>query len=65
MSKAYNRVEWNFLKMLMQKLGFAERWVSKVMRCVETVKYRIQVNGLPSGFIKPVTGLRQGGPISP
>lgn len=27
MSKAYDRVEWNFLERMMLKLGFDERWV--------------------------------------
>lgn len=34
MSKAYDRVEWNFLESMMHKLGFADRWVQLVMLCV-------------------------------
>ena len=29
-SKAYDRVEWNFLGKIMEKLGFCDRWVSLV-----------------------------------
>ena len=32
--KAYDRVEWNFLRGIMEKLGFSEIWVDKVMGCV-------------------------------
>ena len=34
MSKAYNRVEWVFLKKLMEKLGFANRWISLISSCI-------------------------------
>jgi hypothetical protein len=34
MSKAYDRLEWNFLEAMMQKLGFADRWVWLLMNCV-------------------------------
>lgn len=45
MSKAYDRVEWNFLRDIMQRLGFERRWIELVMNCVTTVKYCIRVNG--------------------
>jgi hypothetical protein len=45
MSKAYDRVEWNFLRDMMTKLGFERRWVDLVMKCVTSVKYKIRVNG--------------------
>ena len=31
MSKAYDKVEWNFLRNMMLKLGFNDRWVNLVM----------------------------------
>lgn len=34
MSKAYNRVEWNFLRDIMQRLGFDRRWIELIMKCV-------------------------------
>uniref|UniRef100_A0A2N9IFV5 Reverse transcriptase domain-containing protein n=1 Tax=Fagus sylvatica TaxID=28930 RepID=A0A2N9IFV5_FAGSY len=36
MSKAYDRVKWSFLELIMRKLGFAERWVALVMECITT-----------------------------
>ncbi|CAM8889513.1 unnamed protein product [Rhodiola kirilowii] len=32
-SKAYDRVEWDFLEEMMQRLGFPENWISMVMAC--------------------------------
>jgi hypothetical protein len=65
MSKAYDRVEWQFLREMMQRLGFNQRWVDLVMTYVTTVKYRIRVNGVFTEEFIPEQGLRQGDPISP
>jgi len=45
MSKEYDRVEWNFLKAMMQRLGFHDRWISLIMKYVTTVRYQVKVNG--------------------
>jgi hypothetical protein len=36
MSKAYDRVEWDFLELIMRKIGFNDRWVKLTMTCVRT-----------------------------
>ncbi|KAL9670481.1 hypothetical protein QQ045_008034 [Rhodiola kirilowii] len=65
MSKAYDRIEWSFLKQMMLSMGFCEGWVRRVMLCVETISYRITINDEISDSITPSRGLRQGDPISP
>lgn len=34
MSKLYDPVEWDFVRALLLKLGFAEKWVQMMMFCV-------------------------------
>ena len=64
-SKAYDRVEWDCLKKIMEKLGFDVKWMSLIMKCVATVSYSIMINGVPRGNIFPSRRIRQGDPLSP
>ncbi|KAL9680378.1 hypothetical protein QQ045_018257 [Rhodiola kirilowii] len=61
MSKAYDRVEWRYLKMLLLRFGFEERWVNMIMNYVSSVRYVICINGKISSAIVPERGLRQEG----
>ena len=63
--KVYDRVEWEFLRWIMMKIGLPEQWVNLAMEIVQTASYSILNNGEPKGFITPTLSIKQGDPLSP
>ena len=65
LQKAYDQVNWNFLRVLLLKFGFSDIFVNWIMQCVSTVSFSIIVNGGKTKWFRPTRGLRQGDPLSP
>ena len=63
--KAYDTVDWNFLRSILIGFGFHYKMVEWIMVCVTTTSYSICVNGDLHGWFNGKRGLRQGDPLSP
>lgn len=48
MNKAYDRLDWDFLKATLRAFGFNQRWVDLVMTLVTMVTYQYKINGFLS-----------------
>lgn len=57
--EAYDKLEWDFLETMMCRLGFNERWISKIMTCIKSASYSVFVNGQPSPKFTLTRKLRQ------
>lgn len=62
-SKAYDRIEWDFLKADMVKMRFDTKWIGIIMRCVATVTYFVIINVLPKILLSQLERLDRGSPI--
>ncbi|GKE43318.1 putative reverse transcriptase domain, reverse transcriptase zinc-binding domain protein, partial [Tanacetum coccineum] len=63
--KAYDTVDWAFLKSILIGFGFHQKMVDWIMTCVTTTTYLVCINGDLHGWFKGKRGLRQGDPLSP
>lgn len=65
LKKAYDSIEWCFLKSMLCELSFPDQFVQWIMVCITTFSYFILVNGKPLPPFKACKGLRQGDSMSP
>lgn len=63
--KAYDRVNWTFLRHTMAKMGFNDTWIWQVMSLNENAAAAVIVNGEQSRTFKLQRSVRQGYPLAP
>ena len=61
-SKVYDRMQWDYLLMVMTRMGLDPKWVAWIRQCITIVTYSISRNEELIGPISPRRGLRQGTP---
>ena len=63
-TKAYDHINWDFILMVLEKMGFRSRWLQWIKWCISTPTFSVLVNSSLVGFFHSTKGLRQGDPLS-
>jgi hypothetical protein len=65
LKKAFDCIDWDFLRLALHSVGFGENFILWIMACVSSARFAVLVNGEATSFFKSGRGLRQGCPLSP
>eukprot|EP00253_Pinus_taeda_P019663 PITA_19663 len=65
LQKAYDCIDWGFIRCLLARISLRSEMISWIMACIEGVNYAININGIPTPFFTAERGLRQGCPLAP
>jgi hypothetical protein len=65
LKKAFDCINWDFLKLILAQTGFSQHMIKWIMSCVTSANLAILINGESSTFFCMGKGLRQGCPLSP
>lgn len=65
LAKAFDRLEWNFINAVLQRLGLQSSFIRLITTCISTTSFSVLVNGEPAEPFSPTRGIRQGCPLSP
>ena len=65
LEKVYDRLEWSFVKMVLEHFGLPQNIFNLIMSCISTTTTTLLFNGNKLEAFHPSRGIRQGDPISP
>lgn len=64
-SKAYDRLDWDYFEAIMINLWFSQRWIKLMMFYVRSVSFSIMIKEDPIGYIILARGIIEGDSLSP
>lgn len=53
MEKAFDRIQWGFLKQVLANFGFSSKVISQILGCISNSKVSVLFNGSVKGFFHP------------
>ena len=65
LEKAYDRLEWSFVRIVLDHIGFPKNFSELILSCISTTSTSLLFNGSKLEAFTPSRGIRQGDPISP
>ena len=64
LEKAYDKLEWSFIRSMLIKYNFPENLIEIMMSCISSVSTSLLFNGGSLEPFSPSRGIRQGDPLS-
>lgn len=49
-SKAFDTIQWSFIEVVLQAMGYPDLFITWIMRCVDSAAFSVSVNGELEGF---------------
>jgi len=65
LEKAYDRLNWNFVKNFLEECKFPLQIIQMIHHCISSLSYKIMWNGEKTNTFYPSRGIRQGDPLCP
>lgn len=58
LEKAYDKLEWNFIKNALTKINFPDKFINWILQCIQTVNFSLNINEVNSEKWSPQKGIR-------